>query len=852
MSLFSSSAKLAKKLLKRHSPGELFPYVDYLEKDQAFITDDGHLGAIWICSPINGTAKEVESVLNNLLSRKFPDDCWLQCMLFAVPDVTAYLRGYAAMRGGRVADPERNRDYSVGSRVIRDFWEEATRSPIISNGTKARNFRLYFSFKMPVKGNRNGKFATAKEMAEFRRYTQVVEGALKSMHLAPFRMDQEELLYQMQVMFNWNKNAGWRKGRPNVDSSMMLKDQIFDIGGGFSVSDDNRHVLLKDKVITAYSVNTPPAMMMMGRMLNLTGDWQRGIDGIFDNYAICVNVFIPNQKKALNDFSRSRTALKHQSKVGFAAINERIQFQKEDYDLMYERIEKGKQSILEWSMHILHFTDTVGEAKEKQNDLEGYFNKKDFGIVPDEAIMLPLVMSCMPLSPNKETKNFLERTSKDTSEVVALFMPIYASWQGNCYRDGRISPLMTFVTRTGALFGFNPFETDSNMNMLVCATSGAGKSFFTNGFVSNLLTSGSEYRLGLLEDKGIEDTASHPLDGGQVFIIDVGYSYVKLCEIYDGQYLEFNEHFKYSLQPFKTVDEWEGEKGMADMVFQLISLMAFPKTAPDDFQESRMRTLLNEVWWEHGNNSTIDDFQAKCLADQDRRINDVGYQLAGFCKGGMYYRYFDPSKKPVEFNGQLIVVELEQLKSQEHLQKVVLLQMFSNIQFAMYLGDRNIRKALIIDEGWEWIKSGNETVGKFLETGWRRFRKYNSMGCLITQSYLDTMETPVGRALATNSQFKAIMMQGDGEVEKLKSGKHLTISDGEYDLMETVRTEKGKFSEIFLQAGPAREVVRFVVPRFEQLMYSTDPKDVNRINKLKEQGMTTDEAITHIINSEAS
>lgn len=843
---FASSAKLQRKLLSRHSPGVLFPYVDYIEKDTCFILDDGHIGCSWLCSPINGTALEIQNVLQNLLSKKFPDDCWLQCMLFASPDIHDFLQGYELSRGGRVKDPVRNANYTGASIATKEFWQKKTSEALLNSGKKARRFHLYFSFKMPIKKSKGNGYASTADMEEFRRQKTTIEGALAQLYLQPRIMSDVDLLYHLQVMFNWSKDAGWRRGKPNLDASVMLKEQIVEIGGGIKIDDNGEHILMKDKVCTAYSVKTPPTYFQMGEMLNLTGDWQKGIDGIWDNFAICVNVFIPNQAKALQSFTKKRGALKHQTKVGLAAVNEKIQYQKEDFDLIYQRVEVNKDSLLEWSMHLLHFTDSIEEAKNKASELDGYLTKRNFNMVADEAVMLPLMMSCMPLAPNKVTKDFLKRSYLDCSNTVTLFMPLYASWQGNAYHD----PLMTFVSRTGAIGGFNPYVTDSNMNMLVCATSGAGKSFFCNNFVSNIITSGEVKRNGLLSKEGIEAIDTHPQDGGIVYIIDVGRSYVRLCEQYSGQFLEFNEKFQYSLQPFFTVDEWTGKDGMADMVYQLVALMAFPTGHPCNVQQSAMKTILKELWEEKGNKALLDDFKEKCLCSEDPRIRDIAVQIAPFCTGGTYAMYFRPDRPPVKFTEQLIVVELEELKSQEHLQKIVLLQMISNIQYVMYQGDKSIRKALIIDEGWEWIKNGNESVAKFLETGWRRFRKYNSLGCLITQSYLDTLGSSAGQALATNSNFKAILMQGSGEVSKLESQKLLNLSESEFRLMETVTTKKGHYSEVFLQAGDAREIFRLIVPRYEQLIYSTDPKEVNLINKLVSQGMTNDEAIRYIIEQE--
>ncbi|ORP14430.1 hypothetical protein B7943_12470, partial [Vibrio cholerae] len=76
--------------------------------------------------------------------------------------------------------------------------------------------------------------------------------------------------------------------------------------------------------------------------------------------------------------------------------------------------------------------------------------------------------------------------------------------------------------------------------------------------------------------------------------------------------------------------------------------------------------------------------------------------------------------------------ELEELKGRKHLQQVVLLQLIYQIQQEMYLGERDRRKIVFIDEAWDLLTQGD--VGKFIETGYRRFRKYGGSAVTVTQS----------------------------------------------------------------------------------------------------------------------
>jgi len=849
MGIFSTSSNIASKMTRKHCPGDLFPYIDYMEEDRIFVLDDGYIGAVWNCRPINGTAKEIEDVINNLLTKDYPEGACMSAMLFASQDIAEFKRSYSLMRGGRIQDQELNKLYTGISNGVIDWLDDGVKTVLNKSGMKLRNYDLYISFKMPVKKKkRKEDFVSAREMYQFRKFINIMDGALDSAKLMPQIMDEEMLLYKLQTIFNWSDRASWRDGRPNVDGSRTMREQIFDIGNGISVDDDGGSVNVKGKVITPFSVSQPPNVMFFGRMINLTGDWEKGIDGYFDNYAHVLNIQFPNKKKAMRSFTNARGALKHQVNVGLAKLNERIRLQAEDFDKLYQKIEVDKETLIEWSLHFLTFTDPNEDVEGKSEDFMNYMKSRGFKIEQDQGIALPLILNCMPLVQNVDRNKFLNRMNKDTSDVAGFFMPLYASWRGNAYDN----PMMPYATRTGQLFGFNPFRSDTNYNMLVCATSGAGKSFWTNGYVANLLTSGKSNVAGLLTEDGVIDTERHPLDGGIVYIIDVGGSYAKLCDLYKGQNLRFNNDFDYSLNPFPMVDEWEGEEGMSEMVFQIHALMAFEVGEPDAFQTSRLRSIINQVWRDKGREAHIEDVKDLCMQDEDKRVRDMGFQLQEFCPGGTNYRYFRRDRKPVNFSSNFVLVELEELKSKPHLQKIVLLQVFSNIQFSMYLGDKDLRKSLIIDEGWEWIKGDNKIVGNFLETGWRRFRKYNSNGVLITQSYRDTKQSSVGEALATNSKWKMILKQGSGEIKKMQQEKMLDVTDSQYTLMSTVSTVPKQYSEIYIDGGDASEVVRFIVPRFEQLLYTTDPVEVAAIDKYMKRGKTLIESIRSVMNDEGS
>ena len=107
---------------------------------------------------------------------------------------------------------------------------------------------------------------------------------------------------------------------------------------------------------------------------------------------------------------------------------------------------------------------------------------------------------------------------------------------------------------------------------------------------------------------------------------------------------------------------------------------------------------------------------------------------------GEYGRFFNGHNN-IRFKNRFTVLELEELKGRKHLQQVVLLQLIYQIQQEMYLGEQDRRKIVFIDEAWDLLTQGD--VGKFIETGYRRFRKYGGSAVTVTQSVNDLYDSPV-------------------------------------------------------------------------------------------------------------
>lgn len=180
------------------------------------------------------------------------------------------------------------------------------------------------------------------------------------------------------------------------------------------------------------------------------------------------------------------------------------------------------------------------------------------------------------------------------------------------------------------------------------------------------------------------------------------------------------------------------------------------------------------------------------------------------------------------------------------MQQVVLLQLIYQIQQNMYLGDRDRRKIVIIDEAWSLLTEGD--VAKFIEHGYRRFRKYGGSAITITQSVNDLYANPTGRAIAENSANTFLLGQKKEAINQIKKDERLPLSEGGYEYLKTVHTVKGQYSEIFMMTDRGSGVGRLTVDKYSLLLYSTAPEDVQAINTYVKQNFSTAEAIKAVIN----
>lgn len=299
------------------------------------------------------------------------------------------------------------------------------------------------------------------------------------------------------------------------------------------------------------------------------------------------------------------------------------------------------------------------------------------------------------------------------------------------------------------------------------------------------------------------------------------------------------------MNPFELIENYEDEE---DAIVSLIRSMASVSGEMTEWQTSSLKQVMASIWMRLGKEMKIDDIANECLKGEDQRLRDIGQQLYPFTSEGSYGKYF-AHKNNVKFDNRFTVLELDELQGRRHLRQVVLLQLIYQIQQEVFLGERDRKKIVIVDEAWDLLKEGE--VATFMEHAYRKFRKYGGSMAIATQSVNDLYENSVGRAIAENSSSFYLLGQTEETVESVKRSGRLTLSDAGFNILKSVHTVQGAYSEIFVRTGSAMGVGRLIVGEFQQLLYSTAPEDVNEIDQYRKEGMSAPDAIRQVIKDRA-
>lgn len=790
------------KVLSHQRFRELMPILAYGSEHSLFFGEDETLSFGFHCVPLSGGDDSLAQRINVILNLEWPLRSALQFALFCSPDIEDKL---AAIEGLRWQCRDKLLMQGIESRV--SFLRNATSDTFDEQtDTRVRDIQLVITGKVPIKGSK----PTAKEYKRAGDLRRALGQGLASAGLQPSPLTADSYTRVMQVILNWGDDAGWRDLIvPECDKTHLIRDQLLDIGKKVAV--DEKGLVLENKHVSLLSVKRYPDSAYFGMARGFLTDIMHGARGIRQNCLITGTVHFPDSQKLRSNLTQKRQFTANQAFGPLAKFVPILSKKQHGFDVLFDALEDGDRPI-EFYLGMSLFSDTEEEATAAVANAKSFWRDQGFQLMEDSFFCLPLFLNQLPLCTDLECTKDLFRYKTFATRHAIPMLPLFGAWRGTK------TATMNYISRDGQLMNFCPFDSETNYNLILAATSGAGKSFAINDLAWSILST-----------------------GGQMWIFDQGKSYLDICNLLEGTFIEFSETSGICLNPFELVEVWEQE---ADMLSDLVSVMASQGGSLTDLQRTEIKRALRQLWDEKGRSTQLNDVAALLESNDVAEVANVGKQLFPFTSKGEYGRFFN-GRNNVDITNRFVVLEMDELAGRKHLQLCVVLSLFWQIQQTMYLGDRNRKKLCLVDEAWAMITGdGNAQVASVLAGFARKARKFNGSLCVITQSLFDMYQNDVGRAIVENAANMILMKQKAATVEELRAGKKLPLNDHEYDLLRTVDTKVGVYSDAYIMTDTGQGIGRLVVEDFKKVLYSTKGEEFEAIRvRVDIAGMSTYEAV---------
>ena len=782
----SAVLKAMQQAGQRTSPDEYIPVMAYEEERGLFLCDDGYLGVCYWGNPINGADDTTVDMLKGALSMSLPAGSFIQVSLLGMPDIDLPLTLYRSRREdgiNRIESPIARSALTAYYERRAEFLSQSRHQSNLPNiGVKMLDRIVIVTLKIPFKG----KLPSEMECDTIAESGAKLSESLQTVGLAMRRMNQDDYLrvaHRLTHPFD----------PPKTDSARddeMLKTQVFVPGESITVHKDalefgdGTHAQI-------LSVGRWPNENAFSTMAYIIGDPLGANNQLKLPYHINLTLHYPDQFAKTSSTKQKAGLINYQAFGPMLRFVPKLAFKKKGMDVLVNAVERGA-TVIEASLTVTVYSKQREEGSRQLAALRTYLQSFDFSTGEEKFVLLPVFWNAFPLFPTVESIKNLFRFKTLAVEQAVTFLPMLGEWKGTSRPGQKGGFGFMMQSRRGQLMGFDLYDSATNMNGVVFAESGAGKSFFTQFLVAEYLSMGAK-----------------------VYAIDVGKSYYKQCKWLDGSFIEFGQESTMCLNPFTTVEDLDDEVGLLQAI---IEKMAAPEDGLDDYRRSRIEEAIKAVWGSLAHSMTISDVADYMINQPDERVVDIGHMLYRFTRNGSEGAWFD-GRANLNLNKDFVVLELEELKSKKTLQQVVLMQLIAAIQREMFMSKDGRPKVLIIDEAWDILD--DPMVARFLEHAYRRFRKYGGSAIIVTQSIADLYGSTSGKAIAANSAFKFILRQTQETIEQCEKEGYLAIGSYGYHQLKTVHSIPGKYSEVMVYANQGVGIARLVLDRWSQVLFST-------------------------------
>ena len=801
---------------------ELLPWRAWDERSELYVNASSH-GFVLELPPFSGIDAETLGAVAGTLADAAPERCTVQFIHWASPRFGAPLAAWGECRrraGGL---------FSVMAGHRERLFGHAGWQPLHEGGPPftCSDYRVFLTAGLAGLPNTG----TETSLGAFRR---ALEGTLASAGAQARLVEPDALL---SLAAEWVAPVATGRGDSAAKAVRRqrrwsprdpLHAQCIAPGRALTVTPEGLAFHHPDGTDVAVRVVTAlafPEVWPGWRGNALIGDFHRDFLQPGCPVLTCLTILTGDAADGERAFLKSARATQ-QAGTGISRYLPGLPEKARDWRFVTERLKDGERLV-----KVCYFACVYARSEkidEAEQAVRAIYHGQGWRVGAERYVQLPSWLSCLPLAGAGGLDADLSRMGRMKTMLSASAVnvaPIHGEWRGQRL-DPENPPALLLIGRRGQPAGWSPFANESgNYNVAVTGKSGSGKSVLMQELVAGLVSA-----------------------GGEAVVVDDGRSFQHTAEALGGAFVQFGRDSA-CLNPFAMIDAAAAQadddyrEECFSMLGGVVRRMCRSRGTLDDIEAALIDEAIGQAWREAGNGADLGHVQRALGEHSDQRATDMGLALSPWCPGGASGRLFSGDNVPA-LDASFTVFELAELKGRGDVQGVVLMLVVFLATQRMYHGDRNVPKAIVIDEAWDLLSGDGSKA--FLEGAARRARKYRGALVTGTQSVNDYYANPAARAAWDNADWVIFLSQKDESVELLKSEKRIHCDAGMERALKSLATVGGRYAELVLHGPDGWRVSRLVLDAWSVSLFSSKGQAFAAIERLKAQGLTTEEVIARI------
>lgn len=469
-----------------------------------------------------------------------------------------------------------------------------------------------------------------------------------------------------------------------------------------------------------------------------------------------------------------------------------------DIEQLRDDLTQGVEHFFQFAFYVTIYSQDKKELDKVTEDIQNIFGSK---LIYSKTVLYQAEQgftSTLPLGIDELTISF----NMNSSPIAASFPFISSELSSD---DG----ILYGINRhNNSLILFDRFSLQ-NANMVVFATSGAGKSYAVKLEVLRSLMMGTE-----------------------VIVIDPEMEYEHLAEAVGGTYINISLASESKVNPFDLPrpvgQQVSTEDIIRSAVITIKGLLRIMFGTITPAEDSVLDRALLETYAKKDITPNSDLTMVEPPIMQDlldvldgmTGAENLALKLRKYTDGTFSGLFNSPTN--VNVNNQLVIFSVRDLE--DELRPMAIYTLVNYIWNLVRSEQK--RRILIIDEAW-WLMS-HEDSAKFIYALVKRCRKYYLGVTTITQDVNDFLRSPYGQAIVTNSALQLLLRQSPASVDMIQ--RVFMLTEGEkYLLLE------GAVGEGIFFAGNKHAAIKVVASYTEDQLITSDPKQLLEIEKAKKQ-----------------